>query len=82
MWKPPKSRLVRYLLPFGAILVALLTQWAVSRFVPKSVDFPYSFFYLVAVFAVAWFGGYAPGAISCVLTVVVIPLLRGSQTSD
>jgi signal transduction histidine kinase/CheY-like chemotaxis protein len=74
MWKPIQSRLVRYLLPFGAIIAALLTQGAVSQVVPKGVDFPYAFFYLIAVFAVAWFGGYAPGAIACVLTIVGLPL--------
>ncbi len=74
MWKPTQSRLIRYLLPFGAIIAALLTQGAVSLVVPKGVDFPYAFFYLIAVFAVAWFGGYVPGAIACVLTVVGLPL--------
>ncbi len=32
--------------------------------------FPYAFFYLIAVFAVAWYGGYVPGAIACLLTTV------------
>ncbi len=74
MWKPLRSPYVRYLLPFGAILAALLTQGAVALVVPKGFDFPYAFFYLIAVFAVAWFGGYAPGAIACLLTVVGLPL--------
>jgi len=74
MWKPLRSPYVRYLLPFGAILAALLAQGAVAVVVPKGFDFPYAFFYLIAVFAVAWFGGYAPGAIACLLTVVGLPL--------
>src|ERR1700733_1861565 len=74
MWKPLRSRLIRYILPFAAILAALLTQGAVALAVPKGVDFPYAFFYLLAVFVVAWYGGYVPGAIACVLTTVGIPL--------
>jgi signal transduction histidine kinase/ActR/RegA family two-component response regulator len=74
MWKPIGSRLIRYLLPFAAIIAALLTQGALSLVVPKGVDFPYAFFYLVAVFAVAWFGGYVPGAIACLLTMAGLPL--------
>ncbi len=74
MWKPVRSSLIRYLLPFGAIVGALLTQAAVALVVPKGFDFPYAFFYLIAVFVVAWFGGYAPGAIACTLTMVGLPL--------
>ena len=73
MWKPLRSRVIRYLLPFGAIITALLAQWAVASVLPKGVDFPYAFFYLIAVFAVAWFGGYAPGAIACLLTMAGLP---------
>jgi signal transduction histidine kinase/CheY-like chemotaxis protein len=73
MWKPLRSRLVRYLLPFGAMMGALLAQAAVARVVPKGVDFPYAFFYLIAVFGVAWFGGYGPGAIVSLLTMVGLP---------
>jgi signal transduction histidine kinase/CheY-like chemotaxis protein len=75
MWKPVRSPLIRYLLPFGAVITALLLQGAVALVVPKGVDFPYAFFYLIAVFAVAWFGGYAPGAIACLLTMVGLPYL-------
>ena len=84
MWKPLRSPYSRYLLPFGAILAALLTQGAVALVVPKGVDFPYAFFYLVAVFAVAWFAGYGPGALACLLTVVGLPLAtaRGFRLSN
>ena len=54
--------------PYLSILAALLAQGAVSLVVPKGIDFPYAFFYLIAVFAVAWFGGYAPGVVACLLT--------------
>ena len=74
MWKPIRSRLIRYVLPFAAVLAAMLAQGIVALAVPKGVDFPYAFFYLLAVFAVAWYGGYVPGAIACLLTTVGIPL--------
>ncbi len=65
---------VRYLMPVLAIVAALLLQGAVSLFVPKGVDFPYPLFYLVAIFVTAWFGGYIPGGVACLLTMVGIPL--------
>jgi signal transduction histidine kinase/ActR/RegA family two-component response regulator len=73
-WKPIRSRLIRYILPFAAILIALLLQGAVSLAVPKGADFPYAFFYLLAVFIVAWYGGYVPGVIACLLTSVGLPM--------
>src|SRR5882724_3649916 len=66
---------VRYLLPFLTILVALFLQFGMAAFVPKKTDFPYAFFYLIAIFVTAWFGGYVPGAIACVITMVGIPWL-------
>jgi len=73
MWKPIRSPLIRCVLPFGAILAALLAQGVVALVVPKGFDFPYPFFYLIAVFVVAWYGGYTPGAISCLIVMVVFP---------
>jgi len=69
------SPVVRYLLPFATLLVAVCVQVVISRFVPKNVDFPYTLFFLVAIFVTAWMGGYIPGAIACVITMVGIPLL-------
>jgi hypothetical protein len=40
MWKPAKSRIIRYVLPFAAILAAVLAQSAVALVVPKHADFP------------------------------------------
>src|SRR5580658_7782625 len=73
LWKQPGA-VVRYLLPFLAITIVLATQATVAQFVPKTVDFPYVFFYLIAIFATAWFGGYGPGAIVCLITMIGIPL--------
>jgi len=75
MPKPIQSRVIRYLLPLAAITVAVLIQVALMRFIPKSAQFPYAFFYLTAVFVVAWFGGYIPGAIASVITMVGLPIL-------
>jgi PAS domain S-box-containing protein len=65
--------LVRYLLPFLTMLVAVGIQFAIALFVPKQVDFPYVFFFLIAIFISAWFGGYVPGVIACLLTMIGIP---------
>ncbi len=67
--------IVRYLLPFITLLVAICIQLGISRVVPKNLDFPYALLFLIAIFVTAWIGGYAPGAIACVLTMVGIPLL-------
>ena len=74
IWKQPDSPVVRYSLPFIAILLALLTQGALMAILPKGHDFPFAFFYLIGVFAAAWFGGYVPGVIACLLTMVGIPM--------
>jgi signal transduction histidine kinase/ActR/RegA family two-component response regulator len=75
MWTFPRSRLRRYLLPFATILLALVGHWAISLAVPKGVDFPYAFVYLIAAFASAWYGGYGPGVICSVLILVGLPAL-------
>jgi signal transduction histidine kinase/ActR/RegA family two-component response regulator len=75
MWKQPRSLKVRYFLPFLAIIVALLLQGAISTMVPKGHDFPYAFLYLISIFVVAWFGGYVPGAMASLLTIVGIPFM-------
>jgi PAS domain S-box-containing protein len=66
---------VRYLLPIVTLVIAICIQAAISLFVPKGVDFPYVFFFLFAIFVTAWIGGYVPGAITCLITMVGIPLL-------
>jgi len=70
-----RRELLRYLLPFAAVTSALLLQFTVSLVVHKGQDFPYAFFYLGAAFAVAWYGGYGPGALTCVLTMFALPYL-------
>jgi len=72
--KQPKSGWMRYLLPVIGILVALSVSSGLSLVLPKAYDFPSALLFLVAIFVVAWFGGYAPGAIGCVLT-MALPLL-------
>jgi signal transduction histidine kinase/ActR/RegA family two-component response regulator len=66
---------VRYLLPFATLLIAICIHAAIAQFVSKNVDFPYVFFYLIAVFATAWIGGYVPGVLTCLTVMVGIPLL-------
>jgi signal transduction histidine kinase/ActR/RegA family two-component response regulator len=74
LWKLEGSRTSRYLLPIVAILFALLIQAAIMPFLPKNNDFPFALFYLVGLLAAAWWGGYGPGAIACVLIMVGLPL--------
>jgi hypothetical protein len=42
-----------------------------------------SSFFLFAILITAWFGGYVPGALACLITVIGIPLLAapGSRVS-
>src|SRR5882724_8103173 len=72
-WRQLNSPVVRYLLPFLAIGLALFTQAGIASVVPKGTDFPYAFLYLIAIFAVAWFAGYAPGGLACLLLMVALP---------
>ncbi len=74
LWKLEGSPTFRYLLPFVAILMALLTHAAITPLVSKSKDFPFALFYLVAVIAAAWWGGYGPGVLACLLVLVGLPL--------
>src|SRR5262245_61938108 len=71
--KVSASPLLRYSLPFVAIALAASIHAALSFLLSTKKDFPYAFLYLIAVFIVAWLGGYVPGIIACLLTMVVIP---------
>jgi signal transduction histidine kinase/ActR/RegA family two-component response regulator len=72
--KRPTSWLARYfLLPLLAVISALVAQAVLRWMLPKVEDFPFALLYLMAVFAVAWFGGYGPGILSCLLTLVALP---------
>jgi signal transduction histidine kinase/CheY-like chemotaxis protein len=73
---PPKmldSAVKRYLLPFVTLVLALCLQGLLQAGLPKGKDFPYAFFHLFGLFVVAWFAGYGPGIISCLLIMVAIP---------
>jgi len=59
---------MRYLLPVIGIVIALLVGGGLSLILPKGYDFPSALLFLIAIFVVAWFGGYGPGAVGCVLT--------------
>src|SRR3984885_565597 len=66
---------VRSLLPFVPLLIAICIQAAIAVFVGKDSDFPFVFFFLFAIFVTAWIGGYVPGVLTCLLTMEGIPLL-------
>src|ERR1700730_13316088 len=65
---------VRYLLPSLTLAVAVGIQALIAQFVPKHTDFPYVFFFMIAIFVTAWFGGYVPGAMACLITMIGISL--------
>jgi signal transduction histidine kinase/CheY-like chemotaxis protein len=67
------SLLGRYLLPFVTVSAAFGLQIAVSWMLPKGVDFPYVILYLTALGLAAWFGGYVPGVIASLLTMIGLP---------
>ena len=70
---PPEARVV---LPVLAIVGALLyARHSRNALLPKGTDFPYAFFYLIAIFAVAWWGGYWPGLCATAFTMVGLPWL-------
>ena len=73
IWKKPPSPLGRALSPVIAIGLALGSQGVLQALLPKGTDFPYAFFYLIAIFIVAWWGGYWPGVTACLLTMVGLP---------
>lgn len=73
--KQPKSAVVRYLFPLLGVLAAVLAQGAISFIVPKGYDFPNALLFLMAIFVTAWFAGYVPGAIGCLLTMAGLPAL-------
>lgn len=64
----------RLLLPLAAVFLAALVHIAVALIVGAKSDFPFAFFYLIAVFAVAWVGGALSGAIACLVTMVGVPM--------
>ncbi len=66
---------VRYLLPFVTLFIAICIQAIIAVFVGKDSDFPFVFFFLFAIFVTAWIGGYLPGVLTCLITMVGIPLL-------
>src|ERR1041384_8175817 len=66
--KQPKSVGMRYLLPVVGIAVSMLIVLGLSLVLPKEYDFPSALVFLVAIFVAAWFGGYGPGALGCILT--------------
>jgi signal transduction histidine kinase/CheY-like chemotaxis protein len=55
------------------VTAALCLQIVVSWILPKGVDFPYVVLYLTALCLSAWFGGYIPGVLASLLTMIGLP---------
>lgn len=72
---------LRYGLPFVSIVGALCLQGALQHILPKGHDFPYAFLYLLAAFVSAWYGGYGPGTLACLITMVGLPLAAVHSSS-
>jgi signal transduction histidine kinase/ActR/RegA family two-component response regulator len=73
IWSKPPSRLSRVVAPVLAIASAIALQGVIQALLPKGADFPYAFFYLIAIFVVAWRFGYWPGVAACLLTLIGLP---------
>ncbi len=58
-----------------AISLALVSQGVLQRVLPEGTDFPFAFFYLIAIFVVAWWGGYWSGVFASLLTMIGLPWL-------
>ena len=69
------SGLARHLLPFLSVSAALGTQLAIARFLPAGVDLPWVVLYLAAIAVAAWFGGFIPGVVGCLLVMAGMPAL-------
>ncbi|WP_321474700.1 ATP-binding protein [uncultured Paludibaculum sp.] len=69
----------RVLLPLIAVFLAALAHIAVALVVGVKSDFPFAFFYLIAVFIVAWVGGPISGTVACLLTMVGVPLAASPE---
>jgi signal transduction histidine kinase/ActR/RegA family two-component response regulator len=72
-WKQRGLRVPHYVLPFVAVGAALVSQILVSWMLPKGINFPFVVLYLTAICVTAWFGGYVPGVMACLLTMVGLP---------
>ncbi|HVY93984.1 MAG TPA: ATP-binding protein [Bryobacteraceae bacterium] len=70
---------VRYLLPVSTVVAALLLNVVTIWMLPRGSDFPYAFYYLIAVFVAAWYGGYLPGLAACVLIMIALPALTDQK---
>lgn len=75
IWNYRQLTAVRYALPFLSVAAAFGTQLALDRILPKQFHFPSVILYLAAFFVSAWFGGYIPGVIACLATLVGLPAI-------
>ncbi|HYA18107.1 MAG TPA: response regulator [Bryobacteraceae bacterium] len=68
-----RSPLFRYLLPILSVAAAAFLHRILLRFVP-GLHFPYSFLYVISAGISAWYGGYIPGLLACLIPIVILPL--------
>ena len=73
LWKQRDSAVAHYLLPFAAVSLALGLQLAMAPWTPKGTDVPFVVLYLSALAVTAWFGGYVPGVMACLLVMIGLP---------
>lgn len=71
--RTPHSPLVQAALAVAAIVLVLATQAVLQLVIPERLDFPYAFLYLIAVFVLAWWGGYVAGGVATLLIMVALP---------
>src|SRR5437868_1630430 len=63
-----------WLSPVVSILMAILLHIVAVSLGASKTNFPFAFFYLLAVFATAWLAGAIPGVAAVFLTIVGLPM--------
>ncbi len=68
-----RSALARYSIPIVALGLATIVAVVLRHFAGSKPNVINSVTFLLAIMASAWWGGYVPGILSCLLAVFVVP---------
>lgn len=68
-----RSILFRYSLVLFSVAGAVALHGLLLRFAP-GLHFPYPFLYVLGACITAWYGGYIPGLLACLIPIVGVPI--------